>query len=544
MNRQLSKLSNITNIFKSSHNIFNLPDNIPIKTQYLSNIDNKTRNKIKYFKENIQNIPIVIGGKEYKGIQKYQKCPYDHSLNVCNYYHAENEHIKMAIDNTENGKNALKKMSSEEKITIFNKLADLFSNGENKHDILASTIFGQAKTIHQAEIDAVCELGDFLNFNSYFYNEILNEQPYSINAKDAENISTWNPLNGFIASITPFNFTAIGANLATTPLFMNNYVIWKPSDNSILSNYIFFKKLLETGIPPESISFLPAEPNNFLESISSVRNMAGIAFTGSSNVFENIYRTVGCNISNYNNFPRIIGETGGMNFHFIFNDITDIDDVVLKTIRGAFEYSGQKCSATSRVYLPHSISKEFIDKLTHSLQKITVDSPEEKDIFTSSVINENAYNKIKKHIDSTKINPDCELIFGGNYSNDVGYYIYPTVFLCNNHGNHIMHEEIFGPVLSIYIYNDNQLEETLSLCSRNKYGLTGSIFTNSLKNIQLSEKYLNESCGNYYINDKCTGSIVFQQPFGGSKKSGTNDKAGSKLFLTRFANNRIVKNTF
>ena len=302
--------SNVSKYFfsKIDLNKFKIPKNIPVETSYLTDVDVNTLDRIKNFKMFTKKIPIVINGKSYEGRARMQICPYDNEVNVCLYQHAQEEHIKFAINSHEIGKKALKKLSPQEKTTMFNKLADLFTNDDLKFDMLAATMLGQGKTLHQAEIDAICELGDFLNFNAYFLNRLNSYQPYSFNSEDADNYSSWNPLNGFVASITPFNFTAIGANLASAPLLMNNSVIWKPSDNAILSNYIFFQQMLEVGIPPESISFLPCEPNQFFKYVSHSPEMAGLAFTGSSSVFEHIYKTVGNNISRYNNFPRIIGE--------------------------------------------------------------------------------------------------------------------------------------------------------------------------------------------------------------------------------------------
>lgn len=531
MNRQTLKY-----LTRHIYNAYNrVPANIPIQTNYLSNIDNDTLKQINKYRTHNVNIPVIINGKEYFENSIKQLCPYNYSDTVCTYNYATKELLNTAIKTTENSKSILRKLSVRDRQNIFDKLSDWISN-KYKTEILASTIYGQGKTIHQAEIDAVCELADFLKFNSYFYNKLNIYQPYSINSGDIKNTSQWLPLNGFVASITPFNFTAIGGNLASAPALMGNYVIWKPSDNAILSNYIFYKAMLEAGMPPEAVSFIPCEPKMFLDNVCSSKNLGGIAFTGSSIVFDEIWKKIGNNISLYNNYPRIVGETGGMNFHFIFND-ANIDNAVFSTIRGAFEYSGQKCSATSRIYIPKSLSKQFIDKLIKQSEQLIVDSPEINNVFTSAVINENAFNKITSVIDKNK---DL-LIYGGDYSNKVGYFINPSIFLCDNHNSELMNEELFGPTLCLYIYDDNNVEETLYKCSTNRYGLTGSIFTSSEFNVMLADKYLYNSCGNYYINDKSTGSIVFQQPFGGSRKSGTNDKAGSKNFLTRFGNNKIIK---
>ena len=529
--------TSVKNLFKRiTKRQIDIPLNVPLRTTYKSNIDQSTLNQIKKYRNENINIPSVINGKEYiTSHTKAQICPYNINETVCNYNVADESLLKEAIRTHKEGRSVLKKLNLQDKKKIFNKVADMFSNNEKyRTSIQASTIYGQGKTVHQAEIDAVAELADFLNFNAYYLEQLESEQPYSLNATDAENYSNWNPLNGFVASITPFNFTAIGANLATVPLLMGNPVIWKPSDNAVLSNYVFYQALLEAGMPPEAISFVPSDPNLFLDTVTNSEDFSAMAFTGSSEVFENIWKKIGNNISNYNSFPRIVGETGGMNYHFVFED-ADMENVILSTVRGAFEYSGQKCSATSRIYLPRSKAQKYIDRLIEEVNNLKIGSPEEEGTFTSAVIHDRAYNRL---VDVIKRNED-DLICGGTYSNDIGYYVDPTIFLCNDHDNEIMNNEFFGPVMGIYIYDN--VEEGLNLCRQNKYALTGSVFTRAERNVHLAQKYLEDTCGNFYLNYKCTGSVVFQQPFGGSKKSGTNDKAGSRLFLTRFGNNKITK---
>ena len=463
-----------------------IPLNVPLRTTYKSNIDLITKTQINNFKNISMNIPLIINGNEYiTNNTKTQLCPYNISNEVCRYSVADESILEEAIETHKKGRETLKKLSLNDKKQIFNKLANMFSNEEKyRTNILASTIYGQGKTIHQAEIDAVAELADFLNFNAFYLEQLETDQPYSLNATDAENFSNWNPLNGFVASITPFNFTAIGANLATVPLLMGNPVIWKPSDNAILSNYVFYHALLEAGMPPEAISFVPSDPNLFLNTVTNSEYFSAMAFTGSSGVFENIWKKVGNNISNYNSFPRIVGETGGMNYHFVFED-ADMENVVMSTIRGAFEYSGQKCSATSRLYLPKTKAQEYIDRLIKEAYKLKIGSPEDEGTFTSAVIHDRAYKRL---VEVIKRNED-KIIYGGKYNNDIGYYVDPTIFWCKDHNNEIMNEEFFGPVMGIYIYDN--VEEGLNLCSQNKYALTGSVFTKAEHNVRLAQQYLN-----------------------------------------------------
>ena len=390
-----TKMNNFVKSFLLDFNVFaKKPQNYSIKTHYLSNITSDVLERVNFYKNNVKNVPIVINGKNIYCEEKSQICPYDINKTICNYSNADDLLIKHSINHYKNAKEGFKKLTENDKINIFNKVSDLITK-KYKNDLLATTILGQGKTIHQAEIDAIGELVDFINFNTYFYNELVNEQLYINNSDDSYNISKWNSLNGFVASITPFNFTAIGANLATAPLFMNNYVLWKPSDNAILSNYLFFELLLEAGMPPECISFIPSNPETFFNEISNSSDLGALCFTGSSTVFENMYGSIGKNMKKYKNFPRIIGETGGMNFHFAFEDF-NIENLVTSTLRGAFEYSGQKCSATSRLYLPKSRANEFYDLFFKKLDNLSFDSPEKENTFSSAVINENAYSKCKK----------------------------------------------------------------------------------------------------------------------------------------------------
>jgi 1-pyrroline-5-carboxylate dehydrogenase len=517
----------------------------PLNIRTISNpIDKVPKNiltKINEYRNNTKNIPIIIGGKEYFRNERKQLCPYDHETTVCNYNLADKNLIEKATKTAMAGREIMRKMDYKDKLNIFEKTSRLIAS-KYTADLFASTMFGQAKTFHQADIDAICELVDFLRFDNYYYNK-MNQQEW--NRQDSEyNLKEWNPLNGFVASITPFNFTAIGGHLSAAPALMGNGVVWKPSDYSILSNYVFYQCMLEAGLPPEAVSFVPSEPNAFFNTVVDKKDFGAIAFTGSSQVFQEMYQVIGDSIHGYDCFPRIIGETGGNNFHFIFPDC-DINDAADKTVRGAFEYSGQKCSATSRLYLPKTIWEEFIINMINKLRDLTIGSPEEDNIFTSAVIHKNSYLKNEKVIKDHYNQDGFEILYGSNTNMNVGYFISPTIIKCSDPFSDLMSQENFGPILSVYVYNDdhtNDIEKALKICANTgKYALTGAIFTESNDNLLLSYNYLSEVTGNFYINDKCTGSVVGKQPFGGGKLSGTNDKAGGEDFLKRFANCRIIK---
>ena len=401
--------------------------------------------------------------------------------------------------------------------------------------MLAYTIVSQNKTVYEAEIDAICELVDFLRFNVYYYQQILDKQPVNVDG-NILNKSTYNPLSGFVASITPFNFTAIGGNLASVPLLFGNSVFWKPSNNSVLSNYLFYEILLEANLPENILNFVPMNPLEYSYNVLNHKDLNTLLFTGSSKVFNNIYKTVGSNIDKYNNYVRLVGETGGKNFHFVHNNIFDIRHVVKSTIESAYNYSGQKCSACSRLYIPNSLYSEFLIIFKEEI-KIFKDSQE-----NYGVINLESFDRTRLNFEKMDFDREIDVVYGGNFNNNNNqYYIEPTLLRCDNHKNFIFHQEFFAPIISCYVYDDSEIEKTINLCINNKYALTGSIFS---KDKEFIENFTNKSvfsCGNYYINDKSTGSIVGQQPFGGFGKSGTNDKAGDINLLYRLFNQKNTK---
>ncbi len=514
--------------------------NQKINFSFIDKIPKEVKKEIKKIKNEVNKIPLVIDGEEIYNTErkKVQRIPYQHNHVISEYCLSNKYNINKAIEASIRSKKTWDNISTEKKYEIFLKAADLIS-GKYYNKLLAATIVGQGKNIYQAEIDAICELADFLRFNVKYHSELSNEHP--LDSNEVINKSKWIGLNGFVASITPFNFTAIGGNLATAPLLMNNPVIWKPSDYSILSNYYIYQIMVEAGMPENMIQFIPSEPNLFLEECLNSNVFSGLAFTGSSNIFNSILKKSYQNIDKYKSYPRIVGETGGNNYHFVFPDCEDNDMlelIVKSTIRGAFEYSGQKCSATSRLYIPRKLYNDFKYLFRKEMSKLKIGSPEKDYNFTSSVIHVNSFDKCRNWINENYDN----LIYGGNCDDTKGFYIEPTVIKFEEVDNPRLKKEIFGPILSLVVYDENELDNALSSCvNHTKYKLTGSIFTQSQKYMPLINKYVKSSVGNLYINDKSTGSVVGQQPFGGFGKSGTNDKAGSKYFLTRFGNNVITK---
>jgi 1-pyrroline-5-carboxylate dehydrogenase len=427
-------------------------------------------------------------------------------------------------------------MSWHHRASIFMKAASLIS-GKYRALINASTMLGQSKTVYQAEIDSACELIDFLRFNVFYMQSIYEEQIISDN-------NTWNrmeyrPLEGFVYAVTPFNFTAIGGNLPIAPAMLGNVVVWKPASNAIYSNYIIMKILKEAGLPDGVINFIPGESEMISDILVSDKNFSALHFTGSTKVFNNLYKKIGNNIEKYKSYPRIVGETGGKDFIFA-HETAPIEELSVAMIRGAFEYQGQKCSAASRCFIPKAIWAELEKSLLSKLNLIKVGDVEQFDSFMGALIDEKAFNKVVKYIEDGLIEEGTNLIFGGTYNNSKGFFVQPTIFTVENEKSPLLLEEIFGPVLSIYLYDD--IEKAIQLCDESTvYALTGAIFSSDRLMIEYLEKKLINSAGNFYINDKPTGAVVGAQPFGGGRGSGTNDKAGSKLNLYRFLNSRVIK---
>lgn len=433
----------------------------------------------------------------------------------------------------------------EDRASIFLKAADLLAN-KYRYECNAATMLGQGKTVWQAEIDSACETIDFWRFNPKFAEEIYAMQPPK-NSKGVWNRVEYRPLEGYVVAISPFNFTAIGANLPTAPALMGNVVLWKPASTAILSNWILFKVLREAGLPDGVINFLPGSGALIGEVLLNSPHFAGLHFTGSTEVFNGIMYKTALNLNKklYKAYPRIVGETGGKDFHFV-HKTAEVDNVVNNTIRAAFEYQGQKCSACSRCYFPDNLWPEIRTKMVSALSKIKMGQSDDFESFVSAVIDKNSFNNIKSYIDEAKNNPnDYEIVHGGKCDDSVGWFIEPTLILCKNPKAKLLQEEIFGPVLSVYVYPADKFEETLKLCDETSpYALTGAFFAQDRYAIDTAFKALRNSSGNFYINDKCTGAVVGQQPFGGARASGTNDKAGANLNLLRWVSARSIKESF
>lgn len=468
-------------------------------------------------------IPIIVDGQRFSSnLIQHQVAPFDHQKKLAKYYWATPEIITKAIEVSQKRKQEWERVPLKERIRLFLAAADLVS-GKYRYELNAATMLGQSKTIIQAEIDAAAELADFFRFNAFFAKELLNYQPISERPNEVLNLFRYRSLDGFVAAISPFNFTAIGGNLATAPTLMGNTVLWKPSDTALLSNYIIYQLLEEAGFPKGVISFLPCDGPVFGNVITKSSKLAGINFTGSVATFNRIWKEIANNLDLYQNYPRLVGECGGKNFHFVHSS-ANLDTVVTCTIRSAFEYSGQKCSAASRAYIPQSIWSKVKSRLIEETKNLKLGSALDPKSFLSAVIDEKAFKRITSYIEHAKSSPNLEILAGGNYDKSKGYFVEPTIVITTDPNDRIIREEIFGPVLSVYVYEDSKLEETLNLVRTSRYGLTGAIFGEDQKFLEYAAEFLKHEAGNFYVNDKSTGSIVGQQPFGGSKMSGTNDK--------------------
>jgi len=492
------------------------------------------------------DIPCVVGGKEIRtGDVKKQLVCSDHKHVLCTFHQANEKVLEEAIKSSMDAKPKWDALPFEDRAAIFLKAADLLAN-KYRYECNAATMLGQGKSVWQAEIDSACESIDFWRFNPKFAEEIYSMQPPK-NSKGVWNRVEYRPLEGYVVAISPFNFTAIGANLPTAPAIMGNVVLWKPASTAILSNWILFKVLREAGLPDGVINFIPGSGALIGEILLNSPHFAGLHFTGSTEVFNGIMYKTALNLNKrlYKSYPRMVGETGGKDFHFV-HKTAEVDNVVNSTIRGAFEYQGQKCSACSRAYFPDNLWPEIRTKMVSGLSKIKMGQSDDFESFMSAVIDKNSFNNIKSYIDEAKNNPnDYEIVFGGKCDDSVGWFIEPTLIVCKNPKAKLMQEEIFGPVLSVYIYPADKFEETMKLCDETSpYALTGAFFAQDRYAIDSAFKALRNSAGNFYINDKSTGAVVGQQPFGGARASGTNDKAGANLNLLRWVSARSIKENF
>jgi len=488
------------------------------------------------------DIPMYIGSKEIRTAKKERIHP-PHDLQHTLGYHSvgDEKHINLAIEAALNAKEAWAGMSWESRANIFLKAADLIATKYRPY-MNGTTMLGQSKNAFQAEIDSACEVIDFLRFNVHFLSEIYKQQP--ISSHGIHNRMEYRPLEGFVLAITPFNFTAIGANLPTSAAMCGNVVIWKCANTQIYSAQMFMRILKEAGLPDGVINLIYVDGPTLGKVCFNDRDFAGVHFTGSTGVFNNMWETIGKNMANYRSYPRIVGETGGKDF-VLAHKTADVDALVTALLRGAFEFQGQKCSAASRAYIPSNIAEEVKKKLVAGVKSFKMGKPEDFSNFINAVIDEKSFDKIKLYIDNAKKDKKADVWVGGKCDKREGYFIQPTIIEAKDPNYVTMCEEIFGPVLTVYIYNASQFERTLELVDRTSpYALTGSIFAKDQSAIEIATNKLRNAAGNFYINDKPTGAVVGQQPFGGARASGTNDKAGSILNLYRWLSARTIKETF
>lgn len=489
-----------------------------------------------------EEIPCVVGDElVWTKEIRYQLSPFNHSHKVAKFCYADKELINKAIQASVAARKEWDLKPVQDRAQILFKAADVIS-GPKRAEIIAKTMIGQGKTVVQAEIDAAAELIDFFRFNAKHAVELEAQQPVS--TKESSNTALYRGLEGFVAAVAPFNFTAIGGNLSGTPALMGNVVLWKPSDTAVLASYAVYRVLRECGLPPNIIQFLPADGPVFGDTVTASEHLAGINFTGSVPTFKRLWKQVAQNLDVYRSFPRLAGECGGKNFHFVHSS-ADIKSVVMGTIRSAFEYGGQKCSACSRMYVPDSTWPQIREQLLDIHRKIRVGDPvEDFSTFFSAVIDDKAFARIKRWLDHAKSSPNLNVIAGGNCDDRKGYFVEPTIIETKDPQDPIMNEEIFGPVLTIYVYPEKNYQEVLRLVdSTSPYALTGSVFAHDQKVIDEAARVLRNAAGNYYVNDKSTGSIVAQQPFGGARASGTNDKPGGPHYVLRWTSPRVVKQT-
>ena len=488
------------------------------------------------------DVPLYINGKDVKtNNTRTMSPPHDHKHVVGTYHLAEKKHIDEAIATALEARKTWSQLPWEDRAGIFLKAAELIA-GPYRAKINAATMMAQSKTIHQAEIDAACELIDFLRFNVQFMTDIYKDQPKS--TSDAWNRVEYRPLEGFTYAVTPFNFTAIAGNLPACMALMGNVVVWKPSDSQIYSAKVVMDVFKEAGVPAGVINVVFGDPVMITNTVLSHPDFSGLHFTGSTFIFKELWKQIGSNIHNYKTYPRIVGETGGKDF-IVSHPSANPKQVATAIIRGAFEFQGQKCSAASRAYIPKSLWPEVKKQVIDDVKSFKMGSPDDMSNFITAVIHEGSFDKLAKYIDQAKKDKDAEIIVGGNYDKSVGYFIEPTVIVTTNPKYETMCTELFGPVITIYVYEDKDYSKTLKLVDEtSEYALTGAILATDRYAIDEATKALQNSAGNFYVNDKPTGAVVGQQPFGGARASGTNDKAGSPQNLLRWVSPRLIKETF
>ena len=515
-----------------------MPKNEPVKA-YLPGSPERASLKKELERQSAQvvQVPMIIGGKEVWTERKTKAVmPHDHAHVIAEAASGGEKELKDAIAAALAARKAWTEMPMEHRVSIFLKAADLIA-GPMRDKVNAATMLGQSKTAYQAEIDT-CELIDFLRFNVYYLQQIYDRQPN--NTPNVWNRIEYRPLEGFVTAISPFNFTSIGANLPTAPAIAGNVVLWKPATTAVLSNYYVMQALMAAGLPAGVINFVPSRGSDMSKYVLSDPNLAGFHFTGSTEVFSGVYSLVGENIKKYKTYPRLVGETGGKDFIFAHNS-ADVPGLVAALTRASYEYQGQKCSAASRAFVPASIWPQVKEGMLAEIEKIKIGDITDFRNLMGAVIDASAYKTNKEYIDYAKASEDAEVICGG-YDDSKGYFIYPTLIEAKKPDFKTMVEEIFGPVMTVYVYPDDKLDETLASCdTATSYGLSGAIFADDREAIVKMEDALKGTAGNFYINDKPTGAVIGQQPFGGARASGTNDKAGSEINMYRWLSPRTIK---
>jgi 1-pyrroline-5-carboxylate dehydrogenase len=484
-------------------------------------------------------IPLLIGGREVRsGDLGDCRCPHDHKRVLAKYHKAGAAEVEAAVQAAKAAWRDWSEMDWMSRSAIFLRAAELLAT-KYRFVLNAATMLNQSKTVFQAEIDSACEVIDFYRFNPYYLSRIYAQQSESV--PGVWNYMEYRALEGFVFAVSPFNFTAIASNLPTSPAMMGNTILWKPASSAVFSSYFLTQLWKEAGLPDGVINFIPGSGRYVGDPVLEKPDLAGVHFTGSTAVFQGIWRTIGSNIAKYKTYPRIVGETGGKDFIFVHSS-ADVDVVVTALIRGAFEYQGQKCSAASRAYIPDNLWPEIQERMVDELKTVKMGDVTDFSNFMTAVIDEPAFDSIVEYIEYAKKSSEAEFIFGGKYDKSKGYFIEPTVIRTTNPRFKLMAEEIFGPVLTVYVYPAAQFSETLELCDTTSvYALTGSIMANDRRAVVEAFKTLRHAAGNFYVNDKCTGAVVSQQPFGGARASGTNDKAGSYLNLLRWTSARSIK---
>ena len=520
-----------------------IPVNDPVRGYETGSSDRQAlKKKLRAMSAEKIEIPLLIGGKEVRtGDTGTQVMPHRHGHVIATWHKAGPKEVEQAVAAAGAARREWASWSLEDRASVFLRAADLLATTW-RYTINAATMLNQSKTVHQSEIDAVCESIDFLRFNVHFAEQIHNNQPFS--APGMWNRMDYRPLEGFVYAVTPFNFTSIGTNLSSAPALMGNAVIWKPASSTVFSNYHVAKLFEAAGLPPGVINFVPGNAAAISDVVLNHRDLAGIHFTGSTEVFQTMWRTAGENIARYRTYPRLVGETGGKDF-IIAHVSADPDALITAILRGGYEYQGQKCSAVSRVYIPDTLWKRIKDDLIGNINSISMGDVSDFRNFVGAVIDRASFKKLTGYLEEVRRSSDAQIIAGGETDDSIGYFIRPTLIQARRPDYRTMCEELFGPVVTLYVYPEKEWESTLSIVdSSTPYALTGSVFSTDRTAIADAHRALRFAAGNFYVNDKPTGAVVGQQPFGGGRASGTNDKAGSMMNLLRWVSARTIKETF